>query len=369
MGLFDRLTAFVNRVRDRGRTRDWPEGAHVNSAPLPTDVEELPEWITILSAGEVPGHPDGDHEVTREHLEEMVSNFEGQSTDLLVDYDHGSWFGGDTSAAGWSPELRLTDEGLQIRRPEFTPDGEAAVSNREFRYLSPVYVLESQNNDGEEAGAQLLSVALTNTPYYNEGEIDGIGNSAEPAPNDSDESNPSSFMDREELIDLLGLDEDATDEEIREAVDDLQKARQILEGEVDEDLLPDEEDTDGEDDPEAESDPHPSEDEEGEPVTEEKVNALVDQKLEEREKEGRAEALVSAAIEQAKIRRSEKDVYLNSAKADYEGTKERLDNMVPGSAMPQGVDPPADPSEDAGGPKTNSRRDLINHLRAERAAA
>jgi phage I-like protein len=339
--------------------------------------DELPEWLRIVPVGSFPNHKDGPHEVTDSDIEDMVTNFERRDTDLLVDFDHASVFDGDTRAAAWINEVEQRDDGLYGRIGEVTPAGQEAIANKDYRYISPVYFLEGEDKQGNDKGAWVHSVAITNLPYFDQGEVDPIGNSS-PAPDDPDESDsgsdpsdinttdPSSFMDRDTLIDLLGLDDDATDEEIEAALEEAAQAKEALD---EADVPPDDE----EDDPTDPSDDEPAdteadnEDEEGsEDEIEEKVNAIVDQRLEERDREGRAEALVDRAVEEGKISPAERDVYLNSACADFEATKEKIDQMRPGAALPRST---SVPSEDAGGPKTNRRRDLIEHLQAERAAA
>jgi len=312
--------------RDNRRDTD---GVYAGAIEIPGEGDR-PEWIRLLQTGEYLNHPDGAHEVTREHLEEMIENFERVETDLLVDKDHDSVFMGDTRAAGWVMEVELREDGLYGRWPEWTPWGEELVGSREYRYLSPVYSLTSEAKDGTPQGAKLHSVSLTNIPYMDTGEVDAISSNARD--DDSPSSDPDDTdrpMERDELIDLLDLDEDATDEEIREALIDLKN---------------------GEDEPEAdpsdtdESEPDPSDSDEPEDEEEQELEEVVNslrseiQELKEQREEDRAEQLVNSAIDDGKIAPAEKYVWLNSARSDFEGTKEKLDAKDEGSAMPAGVD-------------------------------
>jgi phage I-like protein len=327
----------------------------VNAVSLPDEGEEPPEWLRIVPTGAFPDHHDGAHEVTAADIEAMAASFEERETDLLVDFDHASVFDGDTRAAAWIGETDAREDGLYGRITEWTPAGRQAYENKDYRYISPVYVLERQT----DSRSWVHSVALTNLPFFDQGEVDAIN--ADPPSTDPD----APAMDRETLIDLLGLDDDATDEKIEAALEEAAQARDALD-EADAPSDEDEEDASTGASTDEPADDTADGEEASEEELEEKVSAIVNDRLEERDREGRAEALVDRAVEKGKISPAERDVYLNSARADFEATKEKIDQMRPGAALPRST---SVPSEDAGGPKTNSRRDLIEHLQAERAAA
>ncbi len=323
---------FASRESD---TRRLPDGAYCNAVDLES-IDEGDDWILIVPLGENPNHPDGPHEVTQRHVEQMASNFDRMGTDLLIDRDHESVYGGSTQAMGWSPEVEAREDGLYMRRPDWTDAGEELVASQEFRYLSPVYMLEAEDTDGRQIGAVIDSVAITNRPYFRWGEIDPIGNSDAPKdPSDPDSpTDPNDVMDREQLIEELGLDEDATDEDILNAI------RQNQNGTSEEgDEEDPEEGTEGEEDPAAEEDEGDGSEGEGSEAEEEdleaKVNSILDRKLQERDQKRSAERLVDEAVEDGKIRPSQREVYLNSARDDYEGTKEVLDDMDEGAALPK----------------------------------
>lgn len=359
MGLLDSLKSLF---RSHERAITPPDGAYRNAVSLPGDLNDAPDWIRVVPIGDFPGHPDGAHEVTSEHVDQMVENFDRKDVDLLFDVDHESLMG-NTRAAAWGMELEARDDGLYARFPSFTPYGEELVTNQEYRYLSPVYALDVTDKQGEQVGARLFSVAITNTPYFDAGEIDAINasDSAQDShPSATPDTDPDSIMDRDTLINLLGLGEDATDEDIEDALADLREAKEVLEGDVGQ------EDADGEDAPdgEAETEDAPQGDEE---ELEEVVNSLrteINELKKERE-EDRAEQLVNSAIDAGKIAPSQEDIYLSAARTDYEGTKEKLEAMEEGAAMPSSVDPPAAGDDDG-------RDDLIANtaaqVKAERGA-
>jgi len=378
MGLLSSLKAFFNRPRRRHARRpaDLPDGAHANATRLPSGRGEggggePPEWLRIVPLGAFPEHHDGAHEVTEEHLSEMVASFEQRSTDILVDFDHASVFDGDTRAAAWISEVEKRKDGLYGRITDWTPAGEEAFANRDFRYLSPVYFLDSEDKQGDAAGAFVHSVALTNLPYFNEGEVDGIGNtSGVGAPSDDDShdddpnpssSNDSDFMDRDELIDKLGLDEDATDEEIDEALEALGGG----DDEEGEPSGPEDEETSAEgEEGETASDDAAEDGDADEEDLEAKINAAVEKRLAERDGEQRAQALVDGAVEDGKILPAQKGIYLNSARADFEATKKQLDGIDEGAATPSGVkvNTGGGPSQPRGGSK------MLEYVQSQQAS-
>ena len=290
-----------------------PRGQYAGTA---VEVDPEADWTLIVSEGEFLNHHDGPHAVTREHLEQMAAHFDTTSTALLVDYDHKSFYELDTRAAGWSEALRVTDRGLEMQKPDFSARAQEALDDREYRYYSPVYALAGEDKKGQPTGARLLSVALTSLPYFDQHEIDAIGNSATPKTQPDDTS--TLFMEREALIEALGLDKDATDEQINAAL----AAKKAKDEET----------------PEVAASTAVAE-----PTAEARIAAL-EAKLADKEKADataaeteRAEALVNSAIAQSKIKPADKDLYLNSAKADYDGTKKRLDAIAEGAESPARV--------------------------------
>ena len=181
--MFDFLGYFRNRSR-QATPPARPASTYRNAVVIPAggDGEAAPEWIRIVPIGAFPNHHDGAHEITAAHVQEMVANFTAHSVDLLFDVDHESLYG-NSRAAGWSDAVEAREDGLYCRFPVFTPTGQAHVDNRDYRYFSPVYVLNALDKQGKEIGARVLSVALTNTPYMDAGEIHAVGNSrGGPAP-------------------------------------------------------------------------------------------------------------------------------------------------------------------------------------------
>jgi phage I-like protein len=92
-------------------------------------------------------------------------------TDIMVDYDHQSFYGavegvgGRAPAAGWiSPaSLSVEDDGIWAE-VSWTPAAEAHLAAREYRYLSPLFTYDPAT----KAVRTIRNVGLVNTPAINE---------------------------------------------------------------------------------------------------------------------------------------------------------------------------------------------------------
>ena len=318
------LTRFFRNSTDPAPSRRLPRGAFRNAVTLGADGEQMPEWIRIVPIGTFPTHHDGPHEITADHIGEMVANFARTSTDVLVDVEHGSLWG-ESRAAGWSREVEARADGLYMRFPEWTPFGQAYVDAREYRYLSPVYQVTSTGKDGSDRGAQLLSVALTNFPYLNEGEIDPIRNS-NPTGSEPGDTNPTpTTMNptlRASLIKTYGLADDATDEQIAAAVD---KAQAETEAKASDEAKA-----------KADADAKAAEEAKANETLQQRVDRL-EKEAQDREKattEAQVETLVNSAVQRGAILPADKDLYMNSARHDFGGTKAKLDAKLDNAALP-----------------------------------
>ena len=88
---------------------------------------------------------------------------------------------------------------------EWTPRGARYLENKEYRYLSPVVNVRKADNKA----VGLHSLALTNTPA-----IEGMN----PIVNSDNFEGGQHSMDIKKLAELLGLSEDATEEQVVEAL-------------------------------------------------------------------------------------------------------------------------------------------------------
>lgn len=132
-------------------------------------VEAEPkDWIALVPTGKFESHwqhPEG-FTVTDEHLQQMVRNFGIYNNEVLCDWEHMSAWGGDSKASGWIKAVEIRD-GRLWGQVEWTPTALQQIKDREYRYLSPAFKLKYEDErTGQEMGARLFSIALTNIPYF-----------------------------------------------------------------------------------------------------------------------------------------------------------------------------------------------------------
>lgn len=116
--------------------------------------------------------PDGKTiDLTRAVFEEMIRNFDARDSKTLgIDYDHRSWNrqNPDSRAAGWIMGLFIRDGELGPElwaKVEWTNRAADDIRAGEWRFCSPSFDLLSKSSvTGEEIGAELLNVAVTNNP-------------------------------------------------------------------------------------------------------------------------------------------------------------------------------------------------------------
>lgn len=150
----------------------------------------------------------------------LVARLRARANDIVVDYEHqtinAEQNGKPAPAAGWidpqSIEYR-PGSGLYAS-VRWTPAAGAHIKADEYRYLSPVLAYHPQTGEL----LNILHVALTNFPA-----VDGMtaveALRARFTPNQPDQHEPEdTLVKREQLIALLGLAAEATDEQITAAL-------------------------------------------------------------------------------------------------------------------------------------------------------
>lgn len=183
------------------------------------EVSGVPEEIKILPMGYVHSQK-GDFMVDDQSFELMQKQFKGRGLDLVIDYEHQTLADVQAPAAGWIKELKKGPDAI-IAKVEWTERGAEYLKNKEYRYLSPVVLVGKK----DKKARVLHSAALTNTPA-----IDGMF----PVINavnidDLDDIEGGITMDLKELAKLLGLPEDATEEEVKKAAAVAAKAKKDAE--------------------------------------------------------------------------------------------------------------------------------------------
>lgn len=132
-------------------------------------------WIQVAKTGTFFSQRYGTFSITSDDLRQMLHNFTHITpiapTQLPVDYDHLSMDPkkpGDGKAAGWfvtgRMELREHDTELWAE-VAWTPEAAEAITNGEYRFVSPSFVRDYVWKNGTNIGTTLVAAAITNHPF------------------------------------------------------------------------------------------------------------------------------------------------------------------------------------------------------------
>lgn len=118
----------------------------------------------------------------RTHAEAVIAATEALwgPTRMMIDYDHQSarvrgGNGGQALSAGWVERIYATDEGIRAS-VEWTPRAEAALADREYRYISPDFRVDPASR----RATRLFCASLTNQPNFDLPALAHVGAGANP---------------------------------------------------------------------------------------------------------------------------------------------------------------------------------------------
>ncbi|HBC0987575.1 TPA: peptidase [Escherichia coli] len=124
------------------------------------DDQPLPEWLPVIPAGEFTGR-DGRSWVNTDPAAVIAASFTHPS--LPFDIEHATEIKGPKGepapAYGWIEELRQNTDGSIDARVVWTPDGEALLRAKKYRFYSPAFGYTAAGRV-----TRLSSAALTNKP-------------------------------------------------------------------------------------------------------------------------------------------------------------------------------------------------------------
>lgn len=167
----------------------------------------VPNEIKILPVGMVESQK-GNFYVDQESYSLMKEDMESHGVDIVIDYEHQTLKDCQAPAGGWVKKLEYTPEAI-VAKVEWTPRAKQYLSDKEYRYLSPVVLTRRE----DKKAVKLHSLALTNTPAIDN--MFPIVNSAGiPDEEDGENLEKSNGIEMKAIIELLGLPEDATAEQV-----------------------------------------------------------------------------------------------------------------------------------------------------------
>lgn len=153
----------------------------------------------------------GNFFVDEESVESMKQYFKKRGLDVVVDYEHQSLSDKKAIAGGWIKDFYIK-ENFVVAKVEWTKQAKEEIENKQYRYLSPTIFLKNGKP------IRLHSVALTNTPAIDKMNPLRL--------NDYIEETRKDNYTMEKLLQLLGLDETASEDDVLKAVENLKKSNE-----------------------------------------------------------------------------------------------------------------------------------------------
>lgn len=179
---------------------------NATASALPEGSDAIPEWIHLLPAGVIATQNKlGPFRVR--NAADLIARSMADGK-IAVDFNHSidtaAPNGGASPAVGWITEMQARDDGIW-GRVEWNRSGRELLEDKAYRAISPVTVHDAKTRDV----IAILRASLVNTPN-----LRGL------TALHSDNSEKETFqMDwRKTLIDALGLDGGASDDEIKTAL-------------------------------------------------------------------------------------------------------------------------------------------------------
>ena len=156
----------------------------------------------------------------------LIAKVGARTNDLVVDYEHQTLNaeenGKEAPASGWIDPQSLEyrpGEGL-FAAVKWTATAQQYIDNDEYRFLSPVFPYHAKTG----AILDVHNVALTNFPGLDGMAAVNVAALRSRLEHASPKPQEDNLVDRTELIQLLGLSADATDEQITAALKAAQSA-------------------------------------------------------------------------------------------------------------------------------------------------
>lgn len=146
----------------------------------------------------------------------LASYFGGR---VPIDEDHATDKGGRSEAQGWI--LGLERDGNAVYADvEWTPVGEAAIRDKRYLYISPTFVSDFKDQQGNGLGPALLRAGLTNNPFLRQMPAVSLSAAAQTADRigDPPDSRPVMPDLLKTLAATFGLPEDTAEAKVLEAV-------------------------------------------------------------------------------------------------------------------------------------------------------
>jgi len=185
--------------------------------------QTFPAYGRYPVGGSVPGaSPDAVYVFDEEVAQSIVANFHAARENLagwpgiLVDREHFSCDPDKTSdAMAWATDIRVNEDGSIWTKWKFTPEGQRLWDDKVLVSRSPCFDCVADDDDVKKArefrAYQLISIGMTNTPHFKTLSPLAAAKSAA-------EANTKENENMEKIIEALGLQPGATEDEVLAAL-------------------------------------------------------------------------------------------------------------------------------------------------------
>jgi len=175
----------------------------------------------IALTGSYEGHPQGSFTFSPETFQQLQDNFVGSNQVIPVNYEHVSSSNGSNPAIGWITGLytQTGSAGLYAIIDWVDAAAVQEIKDGKYLYLSPSINFSAvDEKSGGDIGAELLSLALTNTPFLKGMEsitIEEVSNSSYLNGKD----NKMMYKNKEEVAMAEEVDSEESQSEEKESMD------------------------------------------------------------------------------------------------------------------------------------------------------
>jgi phage I-like protein len=142
----------------------------VNRGFTPAIPGNRVDSVELLTSGTLFHDSFGKIEITEKIIDELVENFRNGTRQVRADIDHESEVpGGRTEAVGWLQALSKKYEGgkaVLVGAFDFVDDFFDKIIQKKYCFTSVVMNRNYRNKNNVLQGATLLSVGVTNTPFW-----------------------------------------------------------------------------------------------------------------------------------------------------------------------------------------------------------
>ncbi len=124
------------------------------------DAVVAPEWVQVFPLGPEIHANDGRFFRLMDPVA-LVARIKAGSFPILVDYEHRSFYGLDSQAAGWCHDVELRADGIWAR-VEWTAAARKKIEEREYRFISPEFDVHLETQEI----SSLSAISLVNRPAF-----------------------------------------------------------------------------------------------------------------------------------------------------------------------------------------------------------